>query len=679
MSDGLRAFLSKLRDADMRIGLRGLVDRLVAVEGKVSTLDSTVLKTGSPVDAYDQRIKNVADPQRNTDAVTLGYLRKYVNATILAQNPPATVTTDAGPGPSGGSPPPTGTFTASPSSLSAGGGNVTFNWTTQNATSVDHSVYGSLPLSGSAVLLVTTSTTFTLNLRGPGGISTLSVTVTVASTPPPTPTPTGAFSAVPTTIAPGQTATLSWSSTNATTAAISPGIGNVTPVAGGTISVAPIQTTTYDLTLTGPGGVKVYQVVVTVTSVLPPPSPGTFKAGVLGWGFTNNGARFEWRGMTSFLTLRDMLDPARRYKAYQMLDWMAAAGVTVPRIICSLGGNFWESKGFELYPDRHPDFHTTLADLVVYCNTKGMMPEIVIFGTVNEIWPDTAHPGNYDLNKMKAHVEAVAHTLLPHRGCFVEISNEWNAIGFTAGAHVRGLAEAYLAVDPDRVLACSSATGDDDHYTGFIGPDAQGKPAPGSYLTVHISRQQSPTKAQWVVIHYGNPTIMNGTRPAVSDEPVNAGPAQFGIHEDDPQYWYAFAAMSRIMGFSGTFHYEGGLFDDVPQATTQSCFAWWMAAMGYPSPDNGGQLFAALPSGVAFGPCPWPSSGSNLGLIGRTVAGGSAYAIVFGASPLPATSAGWQPALHDGFTDGTFTPSGALPYGGAFSQIRGYFAVPVGF
>ena len=677
MSDGLRAFLSKLQDANMRSGLRGLVDRLVAMESKVSTLDATVLKTGSPVDAYDQRIKNVGDPQRNTDAVNLGYLRKFVNATILAQDPPPTPTSDAGPGPSGGSPPPTGTFTATPSSLSAGGGNVTFNWSTQNATAVSHSVYGSLPLSGSAVLLVTVSTTFTLVLRGPGGLSTLSVTVTVAATPPPTPTPTGSFSAVPTTIAPGQTTTLSWSSTNATAASISPGVGAVSPIAGGTISVAPTQTTTYELTLSGPGGVKIYQVVVTVTSVLPPPNPSGFKAGVLGWGFTNNGARFPWRGMTAFLVLRDMLDPVRRYKAYQSLDWMAAAGVTVPRIICSLAGSFWEDKGFGLYPDRHTDFHSTLASLVVYCNTKGMMPEIVIIDSPSVLWP--AVGGGYDMNAMESHVKAVANTLLPHRGCFVEIANEWNAIGFTTGAHVRALAEAYLSVDPDRVLACSSATGDTDDYTGFLVPDAQGKPAPGSYVTVHIRRDQTPTRAQWVIVHYGNPTIMNGARPAVSDEPVNAGPAQFGVHEDDPQYWYAFAVMSQLMGFSGTFHYEGGLFDDLPSGITQQCFQWWMAGMGYPTPDSGGQLFAALSSGVAFGPCPWPNSGANAGLIGRTVAGGSAFALVFGSAPLPAVSAGWNAALEDGFTNGTFTPAGATPYGGPFSLIRGYFVTPKAF
>lgn len=667
MSDGLRAFLGRLSDPTMANGLRRMIDRLIRVEDQFTQLDATVLKTGSPVDAYDQRIKHVGDPRYDTDAVPLGYMRKFVNATIQSLDPPGVPTRDAGAGTNSGAQPPTGTFTATPSSLGVGGGPVTFNWTSLNATSVEHSTYGVLPLSGSAVLTVTTSTSFTLLLRGPGGITTLSVTVTVAATPPVTPPPTGSLTVTPQTIAPGQAATLSWTSTNATAAAITPGPGSVTPVAAGNVNVAPAISTTYDLRLDGPGGTKIYQTTLTVTGAPPPPPAGSMVAGVLGWGFTNNGVRFEWRGMTSFLTLRDLLDPARAYKAYEMLNSMAGYGITVPRIICSLAGPFWENKGFELYPSRHSNFLTTLAQLVAHCNTLGMMPEIVIFGSLPVDWAGPG--GSYDMNLLKAHTRAVATTLLPYRGCFIEIANEWDAIGFTSGNHVRTLADEYLSVDPARILACSSATGDSDTYTGYLQP-------PSVYVTIHNRRDPAPG---WVVNHYGNPTVSNGVRPVVSDEPVNAGPALFGVHEDDPQYWYAYAAMSRLMGFSTTFHYEGGLFDELPNGITQQCLLWWKAGLNYPSPDNGGQLFAATPAGVAFGPCPWANSGSNLGLIGRTIAGGSAYALCFGPGALPAVGAGWNPAQVDGFTNGGFYPSGAQPITGGFSFIRGYIVTPKSF
>ena len=79
------------------------------------------------------------------------------------------------------------------------------------------------------------------------------------------PAPTGAFSANPTSISTGASSTLSWTSSGATSASIDNGIGNVTPVAGGSVQVSPTTTTTYTLTLTGAGGQTTQQATVTVT------------------------------------------------------------------------------------------------------------------------------------------------------------------------------------------------------------------------------------------------------------------------------------------------------------------------------------------------------------------------------------------------------------------------------
>jgi peptidoglycan-associated lipoprotein len=56
----------------------------------------------------------------------------------------------------------------------------------------------------------------------------------------------------PTIIQNGQSATLTWSSTNATSLSLSPGVGNVT--AEGSTHVSPTDSTTYTITATGPGG-----------------------------------------------------------------------------------------------------------------------------------------------------------------------------------------------------------------------------------------------------------------------------------------------------------------------------------------------------------------------------------------------------------------------------------------
>jgi hypothetical protein len=114
--------------------------------------------------------------------------------------------------------------------------------------------------SGSVQVSPSTTTTYTLTLSGPGGSITRQATVTVN---PPVP-PTGTLSASPGTINQGAASTLSWTSSNATSASIDNGVGAVSPVAGGSVSVSPSVTTTYTLTLSGPGGAVTRQATVTV-------------------------------------------------------------------------------------------------------------------------------------------------------------------------------------------------------------------------------------------------------------------------------------------------------------------------------------------------------------------------------------------------------------------------------
>lgn len=69
----------------------------------------------------------------------------------------------------------------------------------------------------------------------------------------------------PTAIAPGQSTTLTWTTSFATDATIDQGIGTVTPTAGGSMQVSPSTTTTYTLTASGPSGPAVAQATVTVS------------------------------------------------------------------------------------------------------------------------------------------------------------------------------------------------------------------------------------------------------------------------------------------------------------------------------------------------------------------------------------------------------------------------------
>jgi peptidoglycan-associated lipoprotein len=82
--------------------------------------------------------------------------------------------------------------------------------------------------------------------------------------------PTVNIQANPNFITRGDSTTLTWSSTNATSLSISPGIGNVS--AQGTQTVTPRDAITYTITATGPGGTADASVHISL-SAAPPPAP----------------------------------------------------------------------------------------------------------------------------------------------------------------------------------------------------------------------------------------------------------------------------------------------------------------------------------------------------------------------------------------------------------------------
>lgn len=83
--------------------------------------------------------------------------------------------------------------------------------------------------------------------------------------------PTVTLQASPTSINKGESATLSWNSTDATQLSIDPGVGAVT--AQGSTKVTPSDSTTYTITASGPGGNATATASVTVNAPPPPPPP----------------------------------------------------------------------------------------------------------------------------------------------------------------------------------------------------------------------------------------------------------------------------------------------------------------------------------------------------------------------------------------------------------------------
>jgi hypothetical protein len=147
-------------------------------------------------------------------------------------------------------------LTASPSSIYPKQSSM-LSWNTSGATSlsIDQGV-GMVTGTTSKSVTPSSTTIYTLTATNSNGSVTAKTTVTIA------PPVISSFTANPATISPGQSSTLSWSGSGATTLSIDQGVGAVS----GTTSqmVSPATTTTYTLTATSSAGSTTAKVSVAV-------------------------------------------------------------------------------------------------------------------------------------------------------------------------------------------------------------------------------------------------------------------------------------------------------------------------------------------------------------------------------------------------------------------------------
>jgi serine/threonine-protein kinase len=151
------------------------------------------------------------------------------------------------------------------------GDSVTLTWQTANAAEVSIPGVGlSMEASGSRTVKPSQTTTYTLTAKGTGQPATSSRAVTVIAAPPaaPIPAPSATLTA-PSSVQQGQSVTLTWTTQNAKSVSIDPGIGSVD--LNGQRQVSPTTPTTYTLTAKGADGSTVLRTArVDVTS---PPTP----------------------------------------------------------------------------------------------------------------------------------------------------------------------------------------------------------------------------------------------------------------------------------------------------------------------------------------------------------------------------------------------------------------------
>jgi DNA-binding beta-propeller fold protein YncE len=152
--------------------------------------------------------------------------------------------------------PPVVSITAADEAVAAGQ-STTLRWKCTGADSARIEPYGwDVDPEGSLEVTPDETTTFTLAAQGPGGTAEASVTVRVIMGP------SISLSVEPAAVRPGRQASLSWSVDGAAEVFIDNGIGSVGP--SGSVSVSPLETTTYTLGANGPGGGASASVTLTV-------------------------------------------------------------------------------------------------------------------------------------------------------------------------------------------------------------------------------------------------------------------------------------------------------------------------------------------------------------------------------------------------------------------------------
>lgn len=203
----------------------------------------------------------------------------FTSCTVTITAPPAAVSCTATP--TTGS---TGQSISFASNVSGGSGNYTYSW------SDGGTVFGSAATAAKSF--------------SSAGTKTITLTVTDNGLPP-----TVALSASPTSITNGNSSTLTWSSSNATSCT---GTGFTTGGAvSGSVTVSPSTTTNYGLSCTGSGGTNTGSATVTVTPAptptasltASPSSMGAGGAGTVTWSSANTtsctGTNFSTGGATS--------------------------------------------------------------------------------------------------------------------------------------------------------------------------------------------------------------------------------------------------------------------------------------------------------------------------------------------------------------------------------------------
>ncbi len=284
----------------------------------------------------------------------------------------------------------------------------------------------------------------------------------------------------------------------------------------------------------------------------------------------------DWREASAFMLL------ARYLKGEDIeptLDWWAARGATALRVFASIGHPaFWEPRGWLLTP-KTMGLYAGMRRVTEMAAARGLWLRWTLIADMPYTMPTQ--------REQERHVAHCAEVLsgLP---VIVELANEPTMNGYRDDwpSVLAGLAGLAVSYDLP-VLALGAEHGSSGHL-----PTADRPPA--TLVTFHAERRTSESGWAWVrrLSEYG--VVLDGKRPVLSGEPINAGDQGApGDFQPDPAIWFAYGALSRVVpshGYAPCFHFDDGLWALVPTGATLACWQAFVAGCD------------AVPMDARFGP-----------------------------------------------------------------------------
>lgn len=262
---------------------------------------------------------------------------------------------------------------------------------------------------------------------------------------------------------------------------------------------------------------------------------------------------FPYRGFSSFLLLKKFLDGID-ITTY-LKEW-SALGYNTARVFSQVNWN--GSPGPAFFPSSYPNYNSGLISFLNLLSQHGLYCELV------------AHTFAYDINEMRAHVARLDGIIKNHKNVFLELANEPPVNGIDINALFSGMSFPY------------------PWATGQYDPTAQPN---GTYVTAHTSRDNEwPRKAKDLLEYRegGGPQAPSDPKmacPCVADEPMGGWIINIpGRRSNVPDDFYAYAAVSQLMGAGGTYHHESGLNSNPPQGLELECAKAFITGIRMVSP-----------------------------------------------------------------------------------------------